>query len=165
MPNRCVAAGCNTVSGTGCSLHGFPKDESLRRKWVRAVKRQRSSWDGPSSSSLLCSKHFNDDCFVTDGVRFRNELGFPTVKRLKSDAVPSIFAKSIDYLKTRSSSSSTTSRARPLSERRRQRSVSVQHSYKYSPLLPTSFSQLLYVRTYTYSYQTDYLLACMVYRL
>ena len=42
MPRRCVAAGCNTKSGMGYSLHGFPQDEVLRKKWVRAGKRQRT---------------------------------------------------------------------------------------------------------------------------
>ena len=75
MPRRCVAAGCDTVSGMGYSLHSFPKDETTRRKWRSAVKRQRVNWDGPSSSSLLCSKHFMEDCFVTEGVRYRDALG------------------------------------------------------------------------------------------
>ena len=40
MPRRCAAAGCDTKSGMGYSLHGFPQDEVLRKKWVRAVKRK-----------------------------------------------------------------------------------------------------------------------------
>ena len=121
MPRRCVAADCNTKSGMGYSLHGFPQDEVLRKKWVRAVKRQRSNWEGPSSSSQLCSKHFEDHCFVTEGVRYCEAMGVPTVKRLKPDAVPTIFPRSIDYLE----STSSTPTSRPLSERRRQRSVSM----------------------------------------
>ena len=123
MPRRCIAAGCNTSSGMGYSLHSFPKDETLRRKWISAVKRQRSNWDGPSSSSLLCSKHFKEDCFVTEGVRFREALGVPAQKRLKTDAVPTVFAKSTNHVDA--SSSSYTPCSRPLSERREQRSVSV----------------------------------------
>ena len=121
MPRRCVAADCNTKSGMGYSLHGFPQDEVLRKKWVRTVKRQRNNWEGPSSSSQLCSKHFEDHCFVTEGVRYREAMGVPTVKRLKPDAVPTIFPRSIDYLE----STSSTPTSRPLSERRRQRSVSM----------------------------------------
>ena len=82
MPRRCIAAGCDTVSGKGYSFHKFPKDDALRRRWVSAVKRQRSNWDGPSKDSQLCSKHFEEGCFITDGVRFREEMGIPTVKRL-----------------------------------------------------------------------------------
>ena len=80
MPRRCTAAGCDTRSGLGYSLHGFPQDEVVRKKWVRAVKRQRSNWEGPSLSSQLCSKHCEDHCFVTEGVCYREAMGIPTVK-------------------------------------------------------------------------------------
>ena len=121
MPRRCVAAGCDTKSGMGHSLHGFPQNEELRKKWIRAVKRQRSNWDGPSSSSQLCSKHFEDHCFVTEGVRYRESMGVPTLKRLKPGAVPTIFPRSIDYLEGASNAPTS----QPLSERRHQRSVSI----------------------------------------
>ena len=88
MPQCCIAAGCNTTSSMGYSLHSFPKDKALRRKWIYAVKRQRSNWDGPSSSSLLCSKHSKEDCFATEGVQFCEALGVPAQKRLKADGVP-----------------------------------------------------------------------------
>ena len=64
----------------GYSLHSFPKDETLRGKWISAVKCQGSNWDGPSSRFLLCSKHFKEDCFATEGVRFREALGIPAQK-------------------------------------------------------------------------------------
>ena len=122
MPKRCVAAGCDTVGGKGYSLHSFPKDETMRRKWTSAVKRQRAKWDGPSSSSFLCSRHFKEDCFVTEGVKYRDEMGIPALKRLKPDAVPTIFARSTDH---KDAGSSSTSCSRPLSDRRQQKSVSV----------------------------------------
>ena len=87
MPRRCVAAGCNTKSGEGYSLHGFPLEQDLHAKWVQAVKRQRSNWDGPSKHSMLCSKHFEADCFVTEGMRYRDSIGLPTNKRLKAGTV------------------------------------------------------------------------------
>ena len=85
MPRRCVAA---SVGGKGCSLHKFPHNEVIRKKWINAVKQQRNSWDGASAHSLLCSKHFTYDFFLTEGVRFRDRMGMPTAKRLKPDAVP-----------------------------------------------------------------------------
>ena len=121
MPRRCVAAGCNTKSGMGYSLHGFPQDKALRKKWVQAVKCQRGNWEGPSSSSQLCSEHFEDHCFITEGFRYREAMGVSTVKRLKPDAVPTIFPRSIDYLE----STSSTPTSWPLSERRKQRSVNM----------------------------------------
>ena len=81
---------------------------------------QRVNWDGPSSSSPLCSKHFKEDCFVTEGVRYRDALGIPAQKCLKPDTVPMIFARSFDHQDTDGSSSCS----RPLSERREQNLVS-----------------------------------------
>ena len=92
-------------------------------KWTSAVKRQRVNWGGPSSSSLLCSKHFKEDCFVTEGVRYHDELGVLAQKRLKPDAVPTIFARSTDYQNTGSNTS--TLFGRQLSERREQKSASL----------------------------------------
>ena len=68
MPRCCAATGCDSVGGKGCNLHKFPHDEVIRKKWIKTVKQQRSSWDGPLPHSLLCSKHFADDCFLTEGV-------------------------------------------------------------------------------------------------
>ena len=121
MPRRCVAADCKTTSGMGYSLHSFPTDENMRRRWTSAVKRYRKDWNGPSTSSLLCSRHFTEDSFETEGSLYRDTFGIPAQKRLKPDAVPTVFPKSIDQLHT---SSSSASHSRPLSERREQRSVS-----------------------------------------
>ena len=49
MPKHYVAVGCDTI---GYNLHFFPKDETMRRKLVSAVKRQIAKWDGLSSSSF-----------------------------------------------------------------------------------------------------------------
>ena len=67
MPRCCVAVGCDSVGRKGCSLYKFPHDEAIRKKCIKAVKQQRSSWNGPSPDSLLCSKHFLNDCFLTQG--------------------------------------------------------------------------------------------------
>ena len=95
MPRCCIAVGCNTVSGEGYSLHGFPRDADVRAKWVRAIKRQRSNRDGPTAGSLLCSKHFEPHCFITEGVCYCEDIGIPAKKWLKPDAVPTIFPRSI----------------------------------------------------------------------
>lgn len=126
MLRRCVAAACDTVSGKEYSFHKFPKNEALRRKWITTVKRQQSNWDGPSTDSQLCSKYFTEDCFITEGIRFREEMGIPTLKPLKPDAVPMIFTRSVDCLQVSSSSTPVTSR--PLSKRRQQRAVREQAS-------------------------------------
>ena len=73
MARHCVAAGCDSVGGKGCSLHKFTHNEVIRKKWIKAVKQQRSSWDSPLSHSLLCSKHFTDNYFPTEGVCFHDK--------------------------------------------------------------------------------------------
>ena len=122
MPQHCIAADCKTTSGMGYSMHSFPIDENMRRWWTSAVKRYRKDWDGPSTSSLLCSRHFTEDSAETEGSLYRDTFGIPPQKCLKPDAVPTIFTKSIDQLHT---SNSSASRSHPLSERRQQRSVSL----------------------------------------
>ena len=57
-----------SASGKGYSFHKFPKNKALRLKWISTVKRQRGTWDGPSADSQLYSKHFTEDCFITEGV-------------------------------------------------------------------------------------------------
>ena len=81
----------------------------------------KENWEGPSSSSQLYSKHFEDHCFVTEGVRYSEAMGVPTVKRLKPDTVSTIFPRSINYLE----STSSTPTIRPLSEQQKQRSISM----------------------------------------
>ena len=122
MPRRCVAAGCSTASGEGVSLHEFPRDDATRLKWTRAVKRQRTGLKGPSSTSLLCAKHFEPECFETEGIRYRDALGLPVKKRLKPGALPTIFPRSIHG----GSSKPTTASQRPASERRKRKAVSRQ---------------------------------------
>ena len=124
MPRRCVAAGCNTLGGEGYSLHAFPREQNLRAKWIRAVQRQRSHWDGPSKYSMLCSKHFHPDCFVTEGARYRDAMGLPTKKRLKSDAIPTIFPSSIH-----SGDRPSTPPPRPAAEKRQRQAVSSKTYY------------------------------------
>ena len=42
MPNRCVAYGCsNTTNVEGITTYYFPKDISLKKKWIAQVKETR----------------------------------------------------------------------------------------------------------------------------
>ena len=111
MPRRCVAAGCSTKSGEGYSLHEFPRDDGFCAKWTRAVKLQQAGWKGPTAASFLCSKHFEYNCFVTEGVHYHDAVGIPAKKRLKPNAIPTIFLKASDS----GSSQPTTAPQRPLS--------------------------------------------------
>ena len=63
MPSSCVAAGCDHKDN---QLYQWPKDASLARLWTNFVKTKRDKWT-PSARSVLCSKHFKDDCFQNMG--------------------------------------------------------------------------------------------------
>ena len=77
----------------GYSLHGFPRMEGIRAQWISAVKRNRSDWDAPTASSLVCSKHFQPKCFIINGSRYRDDVGLPMKKKLRPDAIPTVFPK------------------------------------------------------------------------
>ncbi|XP_072387136.1 THAP domain-containing protein 2-like [Diabrotica undecimpunctata] len=82
MVLSCSALNCTQrqKTGTDISFHGFPKDSSLQKKWIIAIRRENFK---PTKSSKICSKHFTADSFITSG--------WSSKKQLKKDAVPSIF--------------------------------------------------------------------------
>lgn len=86
----CVVAGCSKRQSDGVSVHVFPKDERQRAAWVRFVKLTRADWSGPSQYTVICSDHFNDDCYE---VRFSymKDFGIPVNKCLIKGSVPSIY--------------------------------------------------------------------------
>ena len=65
----CVAGGpgsisCNNTSLTeGISMHSFPCDDTVKRKWTQFVRKHRPGFK-PSEWSVLCSVHFSKDCFT-----------------------------------------------------------------------------------------------------
>ena len=60
MPIHCIAAGCDAKSGMRCSLYGFSKRNGSEKvnenKVIEPISHQ---------TSQLCSKCFEDNCFVT----------------------------------------------------------------------------------------------------
>ncbi len=89
MPKRCAAAGCSNTYKDNISLFLFPKDDDLRSKWIKQVKRTRAEWSGPSDHSVLCSDHFDGNCFEPD-TEIASQMGLKKGVRLKVDAVPTI---------------------------------------------------------------------------
>ncbi|XP_048111690.1 THAP domain-containing protein 6 isoform X2 [Alosa alosa] len=81
------------------SFHGFPTELSLRKKWIKAVRRD----EGPNfkikqGSTFVCSRHFSESDYTnaTGGIRLAlaNEANFTNrvrIKRLKIGSVPSRF--------------------------------------------------------------------------
>ena len=83
MPKRCVVYGCSNTADTSndVSIHEIPFwDENSpiatkrRKKWVNFVRRKRDKWT-PTRSSVVCSKHFTEDCF---------DYGSATVEKYKT---------------------------------------------------------------------------------
>lgn len=88
----CVVAGCSKRQADGVSVHIFPKDQRQRAAWVRFVKLTRADWPGPSQYTVICSEHFNEDCYEA---RFSlmKDFGIPANKCLRKGSVPSIYPK------------------------------------------------------------------------
>nr|XP_037273256.1 THAP domain-containing protein 2-like [Rhipicephalus microplus] len=81
MVGSCAAFGCaNRVKQTpGITFHVFPKDCELRSAWERAVRRE--GWT-PKKNDVLCSTHFEADCFDRTG----------QTTRLRAGSIPTKFA-------------------------------------------------------------------------
>ena len=72
MPKRCVVYGCSNVADTNKSIFiyqipfwndNLPVAVGRRKRWLSIVRRKRDKWV-PTSSLVVCSKHFTQDCFV-----------------------------------------------------------------------------------------------------
>lgn len=71
-------------------IYGFAKNMIRREVWVSFVNRK--DWQ-PKNSSVICSKHFSDDCF---------DRTPQCVVRLKPDAIPTLYkVKEIYILRVR----------------------------------------------------------------
>ena len=100
MVKRCIAAGCANTYKHGVGLFGFPQEAKLRDQWTREVKKTRDQWKGPSQHSVICSDHFTDESFES-GTHLEAQFGLLKRRRLRPDAVPTIFKKPADLLLTK----------------------------------------------------------------
>jgi len=90
MVKRCIAAGCSNSYSDGVSLFSFPRDPSLRARWNKQVQRTRADWRDATDYSVICSDHFTNDCFEKGSI-MASQFGIQKRRRLKPDAVPTIF--------------------------------------------------------------------------
>ena len=69
MPSY-AAIGCVNSSGKNPSLsfHQIPsnKRKEIRQEWLRRIKRGQNEKYLPEDSTLICSEHFEKDCFERD---------------------------------------------------------------------------------------------------
>ncbi len=81
----CAVAVCKTPHPPETSLHTFPKDPDLCKKWISACKRKDSF---NVQSAIICSRHFSDTCFERD---MRSELLEKKRGRiLKAGSIPTL---------------------------------------------------------------------------
>ena len=59
-------------------MHLFPKDEQQRKQCVKFVRKHRPEFT-QTTSSTICSAHFEDSCF-----EIRNLLGVPNTVKPKA---------------------------------------------------------------------------------
>ncbi|KAK6169859.1 hypothetical protein SNE40_020834 [Patella caerulea] len=82
MPQYCCVPNCKNSKGG----HTFPKDLILRKIWIVAIKRNDQQtgklWQ-PGEHDRVCKDHFTNDDYTSTLLGER--------KRLKKDAVPSLF--------------------------------------------------------------------------
>ena len=90
MP-ACMAKNCNSgrakepwsFTRTRVVLYRFPKSPRILNRWIRGLRLRK--WT-PTPNSVLCSLHFEENCFVPG--TFNDPLQRP---KLNPKAVPTIF--------------------------------------------------------------------------
>ncbi|KAL2095581.1 hypothetical protein ACEWY4_007729 [Coilia grayii] len=87
MAPHCCVPKCTSSkrkkSYRGQTFHRFPKDKTLRREWIKNIKRDPGPHFKINAETKVCSEHFETQCF------FKTACG---ITKLKRDAVPTLFA-------------------------------------------------------------------------
>ncbi|XP_039276032.1 THAP domain-containing protein 2 [Nilaparvata lugens] len=103
----CCVPNCrgNYQKTSKVSVFSFPKDETLKRKWIQAIRRKNFN---PTKSSKVCEKHF-DDRDIIKVVRAYNEHGENLEAKLnrvklKEGAIPRFFPNCPKHWSTKYSS-------------------------------------------------------------
>ena len=98
---KCCAPGCRTGYKSqgnvpaNISLHKFPTDPALLNSWLRSIPRDDFV---PSANARLCSLHFTPKDFITESVDDSRKKRPLQKRRLKNDAVPTVFPCVPSYL-------------------------------------------------------------------
>ncbi|XP_073200120.1 THAP domain-containing protein 6-like isoform X5 [Lepidochelys kempii] len=88
MVKYCAAYNCSNADTKlnrkqGITFHRFPKDNKKKQQWAQAVHRadpvSGKLWT-PSEWDMICSQHFNPDCFKEiNGKKFLKEGSCPSI--------------------------------------------------------------------------------------
>ena len=98
---RCVVMFCNKANADNASLHQFPSNEVIRKKWIAFVLQKRDPKGWTQGTGYICSDHFTEEDYNGYGAK---QAGFMTKLVLKKESVPSInpFRRdSVDLLTTK----------------------------------------------------------------
>ncbi|KAK3866074.1 hypothetical protein Pcinc_028365 [Petrolisthes cinctipes] len=100
MPRACCVPGCKANYKTfEVSAFRFPSDERRQLQWVKAIHREDFT---PSSTSVVCARHFEEHVIITEDSITRPDGTVITAKRgtpaLAKDAFPTIFPNQPKYL-------------------------------------------------------------------
>ena len=91
MP-QCAAFGCNYGSRHNkgeekCMLHRFPKLDSVKNDWIDRIDRVAFV---PSKHSVLCSKHFSPESYLSEEENVDDKGRKRKKPYLKERAVPTL---------------------------------------------------------------------------
>ena len=91
MP-QCAAYGCNSGSRHSkgeekYTLHRFPKLDSVKNDWIDRIDRVGFV---PSRHSVICSKHFSPECYLTGEENVDDQGRKRKKPHLKERAVPTL---------------------------------------------------------------------------
>ena len=77
------------------SFHMFPKDISLKKKWIAAIKRDEGPEFCVTNITVICSEHFVETDYAIgnrQGSTTRPSRSRKTLRRLKKNAVSTVFS-------------------------------------------------------------------------
>ena len=86
----CVVGGCSDRKTEDISLHHFPTEQDIREMWIKAVISTRKNWKGPSKDTVVCSDHFEANCFDRS-YDLKKSMGLKTRRDLVKGSVPTKF--------------------------------------------------------------------------
>ena len=96
MPSHdhCCVPGCSNrrEKRSDLSFHPFPAQEDRRKRWVVAVRRDEGEDFQITGNTVVCGEHFTLDSYHSPALAFATQPGSRDSRRLKNDAVPTVFA-------------------------------------------------------------------------
>ncbi|XP_064478372.1 uncharacterized protein LOC135391821 [Ornithodoros turicata] len=150
---RCYVPGCRktSIANPEVTFHQ-PRDDDTKRKWRAEIASRQPHLQKELHVSRVCSSHFADDAYLDTDI-LQIQLGMPPKrKRLKPDAIPTIFpeqgeqhdvpsavvqpSSSTDSTATEPQTTKPTSGVRPISQLPNSEDVLVLDGLPLEPLVP-----------------------------